>query len=115
MLVRLMSQRSKLLKKLYFAYNQLDPDSATAIKLDTEIEYLEHKAKGIVVCSWHPSEGCEECRTTLATNPEDHKPMLEHYWVTKYDENTGKPYCRCKNCLKNENVEEVENENNCSK
>lgn len=50
----------------------------------------------------HDCEGCDECGTTLSTHPEGHKPRAPHEWETKYDENTGKPYRRCKKCLEKE-------------
>lgn len=55
----------------------------------------------------HDCEGCEECGTTLETSAETHRPIAPHDWETKYDENTGKPYKRCKKCYQKEkNVKE---------
>ena len=47
-------------------------------------------------------EGCEECNTTLEQNPENHRTPEAHDWVTKYDENTGEPYRRCRICYQKE-------------
>lgn len=38
-------------------------------------------------------DGCNECGTNFYK-----KPLEPHEWKTMYDENTGKPYRRCKNC-----------------
>ena len=53
-------------------------------------------------------DGCEERGTTLADNPEGHKPIAPHSWETKYDENTGAPYLRCKKCFTRKESEETE-------
>lgn len=28
----------------------------------------------------HPCQGCEECQTTLAEYPDDHRPLQPHQW-----------------------------------
>lgn len=43
-------------------------------------------------------QGCPECGTTYAGHPDNHRPLQPHDWETKYNENTGKPYKRCKKC-----------------
>lgn len=45
---------------------------------------------------------CEKCGSTLATGPDSHPEPIPHDWQTMYDENTGKPYRRCKRCMKRE-------------
>jgi hypothetical protein len=58
-------------------------------------------------------EGCEDCKTTYATYKGGHKPLAPHEWETKYNENTGKPYRRCKKCYQKEkksNLEKKQNE-----
>ena len=46
----------------------------------------------------HDCEGCDICNTTFASRPEGHKELKPHEWEIKYNQNTGKPYKRCKNC-----------------
>lgn len=43
-------------------------------------------------------QGCPECGTTYAGHPDNHRPLQPHDWGTQYNENTGKPYKRCKKC-----------------
>lgn len=43
-------------------------------------------------------EGCEKCGTTFAGHPDNHKPLQPHDWKIMYNQSTGKPYKRCKNC-----------------
>jgi hypothetical protein len=45
-----------------------------------------------------PCRGCDECNTTLAQYPNDHKVPEEHSWVVRYDTNNGKPYEVCEVC-----------------
>lgn len=59
-------------------------------------------------------DGCTECGTTLATSPEGHKEIAPHEWIIKYDENTGKPYRRCKKCYQKEKEENDVVCNECS-
>ena len=44
-------------------------------------------------------EGCVECNTTLEQHPDNHKPLAEHEWIDKFDQNTGEKYQRCIKCL----------------
>jgi hypothetical protein len=53
--------------------------------------------------SFPDCQGCSECQTTYASNPDGHRPLQPHVWGIKYNQNTGKPYKRCKNCF---NVDE---------
>jgi len=43
-------------------------------------------------------QGCDICNTTFASHPDNHKPLQSHEWETMYNQSTGKPYKRCKNC-----------------
>jgi hypothetical protein len=43
-------------------------------------------------------QGCEICNTTFASYPDGHKELQPHDWFITYNQNTGKPYKRCKNC-----------------
>jgi hypothetical protein len=45
-------------------------------------------------------EGCDECKTTYATNPDGHKPLEAHVWMTRYNQTTGKPFKVCNNCMR---------------
>lgn len=36
-------------------------------------------------------EGCDECGTTYAQHPDDHKPRIDHDWKPQFDRNTGEP------------------------
>jgi hypothetical protein len=66
-------------------------------------EIIASSSMGVPAC-W----GCTKCKTNLATNPRDHHYPAKHEFVTKYDENTGKPYERCKNCYnKKEHLEKL--------
>lgn len=53
-----MGKDSKIYRKLKFEYNQLDPDSRMAIKLDNELEHYEYD----IVCNFTQEEGCDMCR-----------------------------------------------------
>ena len=53
----------------------------------------------------HPCQGCEECRTTFASNPKDHLPLEPHDWKPQYDQNTGKlKRRRCRLCHQSESM-----------
>lgn len=43
--------------------------------------------------------GCDDCGTTYARHPDDHKQKIDHDWVRQFDKDTGlpsRPYCsRC--------------------
>lgn len=58
---------------------------------------------GAVTCSSsmgvRDCEGCTKCNTTLAAHLDLHKQLQPHDWKTYYNQNTGKPYKRCKNCM----------------
>ena len=47
-----------------------------------------------------PCTGCPSCGTTLDQSPMDHTLPLPHTFITKYDEDTGKPYELCGICLR---------------
>jgi hypothetical protein len=38
-----------------------------------------------------PCQGCDECNTTYAQRPEDHKEREPHKWKPQFDVNTGLP------------------------
>jgi len=48
--------------------------------------------------SFQDCQGCPECGTTYAGHPDNHKPLQPHEWKIMYNQNTGKPYKRCKKC-----------------
>jgi hypothetical protein len=50
------------LRKMYFAYKNTPEDSDIYHMIESEIEYLELASKGQILCSFHPSEGCDKCR-----------------------------------------------------
>lgn len=44
-----------------------------------------------------PCMGCDECGTTFAQSPKDHRPREPHDWKPQFNRNTGepdRPYCR---------------------
>jgi hypothetical protein len=41
---------------------------------------------------------CKVCGSTYAQHPDYHAEPQPHTWVTKYDQNTGKPYKWCNKC-----------------
>lgn len=45
-----------------------------------------------------PCQSCEICHTTFAQHPDYHKEPEPHKWVTKYNQNDGKPYEICQVC-----------------
>jgi len=50
-----------------------------------------------------PCEGCEDCGTTFAQNPNDHKKKEPHGWVTRTTLEDGvqvENRTYCKNCFK---------------
>jgi hypothetical protein len=51
-----------------------------------------------------PCEGCEECNTTYASHPKYHDPLQPHIWITRYNQNTGKPYKLCSRCFVKDQV-----------
>lgn len=59
---------------------------------------------GEAICygSMSPSdcEGCTICNTTYAQHPDNHQELKPHVEVTKYDQNTGKPFKICSVCFK---------------
>lgn len=56
-------------------------------------EIVVHTSMGTQDCM-----GCEICGTTFAGHPDNHKPLQPHEWEVMYNQSTGKPYKRCKNC-----------------
>lgn len=49
----------------------------------------------------HPRDcqGCDECGTTFAYRPSDHKPREPHDWQPRFDPKTGAPdRPMCKRC-----------------
>ena len=48
--------------------------------------------------SFPDCHGCPDCKTTYADQPDQHKEIQPHTWEIKYNQNTGKPYKRCKLC-----------------
>ena len=65
-----------------------------------------YKCKCGLVTSWssmghQPCEGCDECNTTFAQHPDDHKVREPHEWVTEQRVVDGKVVhtrTYCKNC-----------------
>ena len=55
-------------------------------------------------------QGCSECGTTLAQHPDYHKDTAPHEWVKRYNQNTGKPYMVCENCMKIEEDSYIESQ-----
>lgn len=57
--------------------------------------------KGWYSGSYPPSkcQGCDKCNTTYAQRPEDHKVPEPHNLETRYNQNTGKPYEMCMDCM----------------
>jgi hypothetical protein len=51
---------------------------------------------------------CHKCGSTLAEGPNSHYDPVPHEFKTKYDQNTGKPYEICINCMRTK--EELEKE-----
>ena len=47
----------------------------------------------------HDCEGCEDCQTTYADSPDNHKPLQPHDWGVRYNVNTGNEYKVCKICF----------------
>ncbi len=57
------------------------------------------KVTGWSTDGMHPCQGCNECNTTLATHPDEHKPLKPHEERIIYNRSTGKPdYIICKRC-----------------
>jgi hypothetical protein len=55
----------------------------------------------------HPCQVCPICGTTaLRRKDGSFVPPEPHDWVTVYNEHTGKPYKRCRNCMETEGYEE---------
>lgn len=54
-------------------------------------------AWGSMPCS--DCQGCDKCNTTLETHPDMHQELKPHDFIEKFDENTGKPYKRCRICM----------------
>src|SRR5580700_10927309 len=54
-----------------------------------------HTSMGVPACS-----RCPKCGSDLAPGPNVHSEPEPHEFVTKYDQNTGAPYQRCKRCFR---------------
>lgn len=50
---------------------------------------------------------CGKCGSNLAQGPNGHYEVAAHKYVTKYDQNTGKPYERCSACMRTREENEV--------
>lgn len=56
----------------------------------------------------HPCQGCDECETTFAAHPDDHRPLKPHDWKPQFDRNTGNPSRRiCRRCYARERSKEA--------
>ncbi len=42
---------------------------------------------------------CDKCGSDFAQGPSEHVEPEPHEYVTKYDQNTGKPYEMCRRCM----------------
>lgn len=50
---------------------------------------------------------CLKCNSSYAQHPDNHTEPTPHEWITKYNENTGKPYEICNLCwTRKENLKE---------
>lgn len=54
---------------------------------------------------------CEKCGSTLATSPSTHLDPKPHEYVTQYDQDTGKPYEICLQCMRTKDQNEKVGEN----
>ena len=52
----------KIYNKLIMKYKELDEDTPEAIFIDRELEYYYHLMRGGIICAYHPSEGCSQCK-----------------------------------------------------
>ena len=43
-------------------YDIGDEDDPIAIEILKEIDYVQHLEEGYIECSYHPSEGCSQCK-----------------------------------------------------
>lgn len=49
--------------------------------------------------TYHPCEGCDECKTTFSVSPDGHRDLVPHEWVAIYDERTREFVSeRCDRC-----------------
>lgn len=45
-------------------------------------------------------QGCDDCGTTYAGRPEDHKPKIPRDWKPQFNRDTGAPdRPRCRRCM----------------
>jgi hypothetical protein len=42
---------------------------------------------------------CGDCGSDLAGAPDQHQEPIPHDFVTRYDQNTGKPFRVCRRCM----------------
>jgi len=52
-------------------------------------------------------EVCDECGSTYASHPDFHAEPIEHDFIIRYNEKTGKPYKICKRCHTKKLIEEA--------
>jgi len=50
-----------MLPILWRKYLEMDEDDPITVKLGNELDYVEKMSKGQILCSYHPSEGCDKC------------------------------------------------------
>jgi len=62
----------------------------------------------------HNCEGCTKCNTTYADHPDHHLPLEPHDWITKYNQNTGKPYKVYNKCCHRDKESYKESQNNAN-
>jgi hypothetical protein len=43
-------------------------------------------------------EVCSVCGSTFSQSPSTHPEPIPHDWITKYDQDTGKPFKMCRRC-----------------
>lgn len=41
---------------------------------------------------------CSDCGSTMSASPDRHPEPIEHEYVLRYDESSGKPYQKCRRC-----------------
>jgi hypothetical protein len=51
-----------------------------------------------------PCSRCDKCGSDFAQGPNEHEEPALHEYVTKYDQNTGKPYEICRRCMEHKPV-----------
>lgn len=59
------------------------------------------KAEAWTTDGFQACQGCDECGTTFAQSPGDHKTKSPHEWETRFSSSTGQPsHRRCVHCHK---------------